>query len=448
MTLATEWKDARAEGVKFEEFASQKGLTVKALRNRLYRGRQSNKENGQAQDYHGEEIKILKEGAGIDVSSTSERIRTLEDQIRICKIDTDKLQSPYHTVNSWETALKFNDPDRIVFTPVFQVKSRWEPKHPEAITPVVHPVTSSVPMLKKAKTKLARGRILVLPDPQIGFRKDHNTNRLTPFHDRGAMDIALQVAQQDETITDVIWLGDVIDFSEWSDKFLKEPSFYFTTQPAIYEAHWWLSQFRQARPKAAHKKLEGNHEFRLPKQIITHLTAAYGLQSAVSEIKYPVLSVETLLGLESLGVEYVSGYPNNETYVGPVRFLHGDIARNGAGDTVKKVVQETLETAVQGHIHKIEMAGRTVRERGKPKPVLAYSPGCLCRIDYVVPGHTKNQHWQQGFALIDYDGDDYGINQVVINDGRAIYNGQRFQARSVVDQLGKDMKMHEGNWVL
>ncbi|MBU1778021.1 MAG: hypothetical protein KJ899_15455, partial [Gammaproteobacteria bacterium] len=385
-------------------------------------------------------IEILKRGAGIEVNTTTERIRTLEDQIRICQIDTDKFISPWHQMNSWEVPLKFLDPKpTIVFTPVHQVKSSWEPKSPEAIHPVVHPVTAEVKAVSGPKVKRTRGRILVLPDVQIGFRKNQQTGRLTPYHDRRALDIALQAALLGG-FTDVVWLGDLLDLNEWSDKFLKEPSFYFTTQPAIYEAHWWVAQFCKALPKAHHRKLEGNHEFRMPKQIISHLLAAFELQSAKSEIKWPVLSIETLLGLDSLGVEYVSGYPNNETFVGPVRFIHGAVARAGAGDTTKKVVQDTMETVVQGHKHTIEMAGSTIRERGRQRPVFAFSPGCLCRIDYVVPGHDKGQHWQQGFATVDYEGDLFGIAPVVIDNGRAVYDGKVLAAREPLKELDQFMK--------
>jgi hypothetical protein len=258
------------------------------------------------------------------------------------------------------------------------------------------------------------------------------------------MDVVLQIAQQND-YSHLTWLGDVLDLNDWSDKFLKEPEFYFTTQPAIYEAHWWMMQFRKSNPKAHIKKIEGNHEYRMPKMLITHLLAAYGLNSAQG-IRTPVLSVETLLGLPALGIEYLAGYPHNEDWMGPVKLIHGDVAKAGTTDTVKAVSSHAEETVIQGHIHKIEMAARTIRSRHGIRTIQAFSAGCLCRIDYVVPGHKHPQQWQQGACEVEWDGDDYQITPIVIQDGRAIHRGKVYQARDVLPALNKDTDHVRDQW--
>ena len=70
-------------------------------------------------------------------------------------------------------------------------------------------------------------KTVVLADPQIGFRKNHNTNELVPFHDRGVLDVALQITWQINPDTVVI-NGDWLDMSEWSDKFTREPGVLFS----------------------------------------------------------------------------------------------------------------------------------------------------------------------------------------------------------------------------
>jgi hypothetical protein len=279
---------------------------------------------------------------------------------------------------------------------------------------------------------------------QIGFRKDQASGRLDPFHDRAAMDVVLQIAQ-DEEFTQLGLLGDTMDLNDWSDKFLKEPEFFFTTQPAIYEAHWWLSQFSRALPKVYKSKLEGNHEKRMPIMLMTHMLAAYGLQSA-NGVKLPTMSVEYLLDLPGLGITFKGGYPNNEDWMGPVKLIHGDVAKSATTETVKAVSTHAEETTIQGHIHKVEWASRTIKARDGIRTVTAFSPGCLCRIDYVVPGHKHPQQWQQGCAVVEWDGDDYSIIPILIQNGRAVYNGKVYKSRDVVNTLNKDTANVRTGW--
>jgi hypothetical protein len=328
--------------------------------------------------------------------------------------------------------------------PLFQIKANLIPKNPQPVFLTVKPIAFQTRPLKTYPANTIKGKGLVIPDTQIGFRKNQLSGRLDPFHDRAAMDVVLQIAQQND-FTHLTYLGDVMDLNDWSDKFLKEPEFYFTTQPAIYEAHWWLSQFRKALPKARMKKIEGNHEFRMPKMLITHMLAAHGLHTA-TDVKVPVLSMEMLLGLPGLKIEYLGRYPHNEDWMGPVRLIHGDVAKKGSTDTVKAVSAHAEEPTIQGHIHKREWASRTIRSKGGIRSVDVVSPGCLCRVDYVVPGHSQGQQWQQGAAVVEWDGDDYAITPIAIQDGKAIYNGKIYKARDVLSSLNKDTDAIRDGW--
>jgi len=442
-SLLQEWEKVK-DTMRQKDFARQHGMTVKALEMALYKQRikETNREPEHDQDTT-EKINITQDGPYTFVESRSLRIKTLEDLVQACQIDLKKYSVERWTANKWEVGVKQTD-GTVLIEPLFQVKANLIPIHPEPVHITLKPVSIGSSPIRIPKTAHTRGRGLVIPDTQIGFRKNQTNGRLDPFHDRAAMDVALQIAQQNE-YTDITWLGDVLDLNDWSDKFLKEPEFYFTTQPAIYEAHWWMAQFRKASPKARIKKIEGNHEYRMPKMLITHLLAAHGLSTAQG-IRTPVLSVETLLGLSGLGIEYLGNYPHNEDWMGPVKLIHGDVAKSGTTDTVKAVSAHAEETVIQGHIHKIEMASRTIRSRHGIRTISAYSAGCLCRIDYVVPGHKHPQQWQQGACEVEWHGEDFQITPIVIQDGRAIHRGKVYQARDVVPLLNKDTEQVRDQW--
>jgi hypothetical protein len=97
---------------------------------------------------------------------------------------------------------------------------------------------------------------VILADPQIGYRKNQNSNKLDPFHDRHALDVAMQITRQIKPSTVVI-NGDWLDMSEWSDKFIREPGFFFTTQPALFECHYWLQKLRRTLPTTRIVYIEG-----------------------------------------------------------------------------------------------------------------------------------------------------------------------------------------------
>jgi hypothetical protein len=275
-------------------------------------------------------------------------------------------------------------------------------------------------------------------DTGIRFQKHIHHGRLDPFHDRKAMDIALQIATYSQP--DIIVLnGDILDFTEWTDKFAREPEFYFTTQPALFEAHWWIAQLRQACPDSQIVYIAGNHEVRLPFTITTHLLAAHQLLALAGQFSMPTLDLPTLLDLEGLGVEYVANYPEAETFVGPARCTHGNVVKGRSPKTVDAILQKANDSTIIGHIHRAEMATKIVRQGGKDRLIWALCPGALCRLDYVVPGHTLGQSWNQGIAEIVWDEEDVYPALIPIHQGRAIYQGLVFEGSNRLQDLNEDI---------
>lgn len=390
------------------------------------------------------------------ITSYDQRITTLQDLIEVCEIDLDEWEIVWHEINKWEVGAKDRDVDLdyvegkpsghvikggIVVKPLFQVKARLVRREPVALQPVIQPVSINVKLPKKAAKKAVSDmqRYLFIQDPQVGFAKSLRTGRLRPFHDRAAMDVALQIAEA--TKPDVIVAGgDWHDLADWSDKFARSPNMYWTTQPSLLEVAWWLAQFRIHTQKMY--LIEGNHEARMPKRIVEQMTEAFGLRSVDGMQKPPVMSIPGLLALDSFDVEWVGNYPNGEVWLNDyIRAEHGSVARAKSGATVTALLSDAQATTVVAHIHRIELAYKTVYDREGGRQIAVFCPGCLCRTDGIVPGTKERQNWQQGVGLIDYYGNgQFNIWPIAIHNGRAFFEDRVFSARDRIADLERDTK--------
>ncbi|GAC1611995.1 MAG: hypothetical protein NVS3B26_30480 [Mycobacteriales bacterium] len=277
------------------------------------------------------------------------------------------------------------------------------------------PVVQQAAPTKIAPTKVqrvARGpgdlhTAVILPDPQIGYRRDLTTGQLDPFHDEHAIALAMQVVARVKPDL-IINLGDTIDLAEFS-RFEQEPGFALTTQASLDAAHRFLASQRATAPHAEIRLIEGNHDRRLTKFIIANAKAACYLRPAATPPStWPVMSVPHLLRLDDLGVSYVEGYPAGITWINDrLACVHGERLK------VSQVVDEERVSVIQGHIHRLARQHKTWRVRDGSRTTLAASPGCLCRIDGSVPstkGSTDSfgnaikrpEDWQHGVGVVTY----------------------------------------------
>lgn len=366
-----------------------------------------------------------------EITSKSSRITTLQQLIDSCNIDLEEWIIERHVINKWEVGAK-NSRDELQISPLFQVKAWLTKRHPDQITPVVQPVDITINVIKQSHNKPERTRniAVTLGDPHFGFSMDMMTRELTPMHDRSALSVALQIVKDIQPDV-IVWKGDILDLPDWSDKFLQSPEFHFTTQPAIVEASWWLSQFVQSC-NAENIAVIGNHGERIDKALMKHVISAYGLRSA-DNLDIPVMSLRNLLALDKIGV-YWAG--SEHWITDNIRVIHGDIAKTTPGATAKAINDRANETTIFGHIHRTELTSRTIHTRNGQRTITAFCPGCLCRVDGVVPP-GKLQNWQQGFAVLHYDDNNVQIDPVSITGGIA-YHGREYVGEFDRGQLEND----------
>jgi hypothetical protein len=172
---------------------------------------------------------------------------------------------------------------------------------------------------------------------------------------------------------------------------------------------------------------------------MTHLAEAYRLKPTNLDAD-TVVSVPYLLGLDDLEINWIGDYPNGKLWLNDALTVeHGSVAKVNPGDTAKDIALKSPVSVIFGHIHRIERATRNADGRNGQRKIRAVSPGCVCRVDGVVPGHRLKQHWQQGFAIAHYDDHNYhAIETIEIEDGRAIYGGEVFLGEDPLEQIIED----------
>lgn len=387
------------------------------------------------------ETKIIDANTEEITYQTEDRIVTIDDLIKATKVDLDIWEILNFSCNKWEafTVSESGEPQPF---PLFQVKFTTKRKNLIANFPVVQPIEINIEAMTYAELpKRELEKALVLSDLHVGFRRNLETNALQPFHDRKAIALAISMAKDTQPNL-IIINGDVLDLSMFSDKFLREPEFYFTTQPALIEANWILGQLRLACPNSKIVLLAGNHDDRLRKSLITHYLEAYSLKTVGDEQEIPVLSLQKLLNLDKLGVECVenqsTGYWINENLLAK----HGDKARSENGATTREFLKDIRCSVLVGHIHRIESIYKTVQGKDIRKTYSATSLGCLCRIDGFVPGSEHGCNWSQGLGFVDYEPGNgfFSISPVSIYDGQAVYNGKIYRGVNYRNSLQKDTK--------
>ena len=381
-------------------------------------------------------VSLADEARALDLPSRTTTLGKIAELLERNGIDVDDV-GRVQRMNLWQMGYvdKEGEAQAVDLVGV-QLSPAWADGPEWPVVAPAAPVTAKPRPAPKATT--TGQTIIIAPDPQIGFRR-YEDGTLDPFHDERAIAVMLQIVR-DAKPSRIVNLGDTCDFPEWSSKFLVSPEFVLTTQPTIDRTHRYLAeQITEAPEGCAIDMLEGNHDNRLPIAITKNAMAALRLRQANTPDSWPVLSLQHLLRLDELGVDYRDGYP-----AGRVKLADGSghqtplYAIHGERLTVSAVAKNERQSFVQGHIHRIQDHYETYEVDGEPVIVNAWSPGCLSRVDGSIPS-TKGgsdakgypvrrwENWTQGIGVVTVLPDGTWEKEIVpIRDGRAIWRGKEY----------------------
>jgi hypothetical protein len=366
------------------------------------------------------------------------RIAKLLDESNVPLEAIDAIQEV--KFNSWGVFAK-NAKGELETRDLYSTKIVLTPtkKYPEY--PVIQPAPPAIVKFDRPKPVSRKLDVaIVYPDQQFGFRRSlERVERLIPFHDDAAIDVAMQITA-DIRPRRVVDIGDILDFNEFS-RWFQHVEFYRTTQPAIDRA----ARYFDERKAAANGSIEeedvcgGNHDERSLKYVEEHARNAFHVRKAdETPSSWPPFSLPWFLNFDKRGIRYTR-YPGSEVWL-----VEPNAKRRRPGllcTHEKPGKHDYFASVINGHDHTVESNTETVRVSGGHVALTRWSAGCLCRVDdqtdrlsqqrIVVPsdrGYVKK--WQQALVVVYVDRSDssFQVDTIHINSGKAMYRDRAYVA--------------------
>lgn len=367
------------------------------------------------------------------VTHTTEEVNhpvvNLQELLKMSGTDVLTHEVESHKINTWSTVTKGNDGTPTV-TRLWQVSASLRPR----LVPLVPldwnpPPKYTIPPYQESDIRHA----VILPDMQIGFRwvgLNEGNPWAEPYHDRKAIDIALQILDHVQPEF-VVLLGDNLDFQTLSLRWPSAPEATQTVSIALMEYRWLLHRIREICPRSKIVYMYGNHETRLAKYLDERAGELKGLTNSTGG---QVVDLDSILGLSNLDITSVE-YEQPYWLWDRVEIEHGRTVRAGGGSTAAQVAKSNEHSVIYGHIHRQEVAHRTVLTPQGKRELVVGSPGCLCRIDGIVPG-VNRPDWQQGVGILSLaDGMDEHLDLIRIQSGKAVYGTELVVGRDYVQEM-------------
>ena len=355
---------------------------------------------------------------------------SLDELLDNFSIDRSEWEITNFKVNQWDVSAKEEVDGKVVWNTHtnYQAKATLLRKKPvKCDFPIIHgAVVRDVNFNKIKFFDNGLKKCIVVPDMQVGFKRNMQTGEMTSLHDTEAIELLDKVIESIKP-DKVVLLGDMLDLPDWSTHYLVKPEFTYTTQASI---DWLSSWIHNIRPYCKDMiYIEGNHEKRMIDSIIKNTIQAYGIRPANEPEAPPLVSIPYLLGLHKMGVEYVGEYPKGEYYINNnLVCIHGNKVGTKSGQSVTKLLENARISIITGHTHRLEMAHKTIWTRGEPRFYQAATLGTLSRIDGIVPSGGARHNWQQGFGVVEYNDEIFNIETVGIYSGKCIYRGKLYEA--------------------
>lgn len=383
----------------------------------------------------------------------NQRITNLDTLIQYCHINLDEWYVDRCEINKWEVGRRNKEHDltwdegKVSGTsrdhggfdvePLIQVKATLIRRvlKPLNLEPICSVQVNLTQFLDVGNLEKDVKTAVVISDLHIGYHRDLRTGKLIPLHDRKAICIALATIKRLQP--DVVVLnGDMFDMSDWTDKYIVSPDFRFHLQPALVEIAWLIGQIRAMAPNTGIEWIGGNHDARLKKHMLRHLSEVYELhrvgEDRVEQDGFGVVSLPHLLQFHKIGVNWRGIAPDAHLWLNDqIRLSHEEYVP----------FKEATFSEGYGHDHRILLRTKTIDMPDESSRVIMHASfGTFANIGrgMQIPRAGKRVNWQQGFGIIYFDDSFFEVLQVKIDRNNAFVSGERYVGSDYVDQLVKD----------
>lgn len=235
-----------------------------------------------------------------------------------------------------------------------------------------------------------------------------------PYADKKAIALLYEFLRDEQPNT-IILNGDIIDFYPLSD-YDRSPFLRADLENELKHTRDFLLNLKTICPNAQIKIVEGNHEFRLKKYLFRRAPDLA-----------PLLTLEKILGLDALGIEYYGIDKEKAKYVDNFieheGFLvgHFNKVNQHSAYTAKAILEKYNKNIIQSHTHR---AGAYYK-RSYTGVLEAYEIGSLCS---QAPHYNTFPNWQLGFALLLSEKNHKDFYQIIIKNNKFIWKDKLYQA--------------------
>lgn len=231
-----------------------------------------------------------------------------------------------------------------------------------------------------------------------------------------------------------VLMGDVLDLSAVM-RHRQDPERPQLLQTCVNSGYKVVRDYVWASPTTEWEFLPGNHDDRLRNAVIDNIVSTYGLTQAYDEDDeepgLPLLSPRWLLRLDELGVRYID--PNGPYFKARVRLDHDMTARHGAkvakgaGNSVRKHVDDALHSTAMGHTHRQALHYRAAwTADGDLHHLIGVEVGTMAKIKDGL-GYGDDVDWAQGYATLSkWDDGDKLVELARWSDGALKWRGERW----------------------
>ena len=223
-----------------------------------------------------------------------------------------------------------------------------------------------------------------------------------PYHDKSAVDLAVNYAIKMHATDHLIILGDLIDFYQMS-KFGKDPT-KRSISGEVDVAGKFLKDMTGIFGEVVYKS--GNHEKRLQDYVFRNAPALVGVKG----VELPIM-----LDVAKIGITYVNW--DVPIYAGDnLTLVHGhEYGRSmfSPVNAARGLFMKALACSITAHYHR---PSHHDEPNIRGKDLSTWSIGCMCQLH---PEYARLNKWQHGFGLFNFEGgDEWDFSNHRIVNGR------------------------------
>lgn len=236
-----------------------------------------------------------------------------------------------------------------------------------------------------------------------------------PFQDERALSVAHKITRAAKP--EVIWLlGDVLDFAPIS-RFRDSARYSHTVQDELDEAVAYIQRLRRTHRAAAINYMLGNHEHRLKYYLWNQASHLRDLRAARFEHQFRFDCNDNPI---DLGLQFYS----KKHCLTPKRVLkHGSRSNLYA---TRWEGEDEGRSVIAAHMHRTGTWAWSTPGSGLR---VSHGIGCLCQLNpKYKEDDGKPSPWNHGMAVLTKDGSTIGVENIVIEKGKAIWRGRSFEA--------------------